>query len=112
MTDSFTRLMGGLNSALAHAQGNPPEGTRVHIPEVLDVAAIRQRTGLAQPAFAATIGVAVGTLRNWEQKRRTPEGPARVLLALVERHPQIVAETFGTASKGETGTRRLMAAVA
>lgn len=95
MTDSFTRLMGGLNSALAHAQGNPPEGTRVHVPETLDVAAIRERTGLAQPAFAATIGVALGTLRNWEQRRREPDGPARVLLALVNKRPQIVTELLG-----------------
>lgn len=95
MSDSFTRLMGGLNSALAHAQGSPPEGTRVHVPETLDVAAIRERTGLAQPAFAATIGVAVGTLRNWEQRRREPEGPARVLLAMVEKRPQIVTEILG-----------------
>ncbi|ONF46447.1 helix-turn-helix domain-containing protein [Methylobacterium radiotolerans] len=95
MSDSFSRLMGGLSSAVAHAQGNPPEGTRVHIPEILDVAAIRERTGLAQPAFAATIGVKVGTLRNWEQKRRDPEGPARVLLALVDKRPQIVTELLG-----------------
>ena len=112
MTDSFTRLMGGLNSALAHAQGNPPEGTRVHIPKDLDVAAIRERTGLAQPAFAATIGVAVGTLRNWEQKRRTPEGPARVLLALVERHPQIVTESLGTPAETAPASGRGLAAVA
>lgn len=96
MSDSFERLMGGLNSALAHAKGNAPKGMRVHVPEDLDVAAIRERTGLAQPAFAATIGVKVGTLRNWEQRRRDPEGPARVLLAIVAKRPQIVAEILGT----------------
>lgn len=95
MTDSFTRIMGGLKTALAYAEGSPPEGTRVHVPETLDVAAIRDRTGLAQPAFAATIGVSLGTLRNWEQKRRNPEGPARVLLAMVEKRPQIVGELLG-----------------
>lgn len=94
-SDSFSRLMGGLNSALAHAQGNPPKGTRVHVPEVLDVAAIRERTGLAQPAFAETIGVKLATLRGWEQQRRRPEGPARVLLALVEKRPQVVIEMLG-----------------
>ncbi|MDP4021588.1 transcriptional regulator [Methylobacterium sp. NEAU 140] len=95
MTDSFTRIMGGLNSALAHAQGTPPEGTRVRVPRDLDVAAIRARTGLAQPAFAATIGVSVGTLRGWEQRRRQPDGPARVLLAMVERRPGVVEELLG-----------------
>ncbi|CAA2161198.1 hypothetical protein MBRA_06358 [Methylobacterium brachiatum] len=89
-----SRIVRGLNSALAHAQGIPPEGTRVHVPKTLDVAAIWERTGLAQPAFAATIG----TLRNWEQKRRDPDGPARVLLALVEKRPQIVTELLGEAA--------------
>lgn len=98
MTDSFDRIMSGLGSALAFAEGNPPDGTRVHVPATLDVAAIRERTGLAQPAFAATIGVKVGTLRNWEQKRREPEGPARVLLALVDKRPQIVTELLGQAA--------------
>lgn len=74
MTDSFTRIMGGARSALAYMDGSPPAGTVVHVPEDLDVAGIRNRTGLAQPAFAATIGVSLHTLRNWEQKRRRPEG--------------------------------------
>jgi putative transcriptional regulator len=65
------------------------------VPARLDVAAIRRRTGLAQPAFARRIGVSLATLRNWEQGHRSPTGPARVLLALVERNPLIVAETLG-----------------
>ncbi|WP_114773143.1 helix-turn-helix domain-containing protein [Microvirga subterranea] len=60
------------------------------------MAAIRRRTGLAQPAFARRIGVSLATLRNWEQGHRSPTGPAQVLLALVERNPLIVAETLGT----------------
>ncbi|WP_298961900.1 transcriptional regulator [uncultured Methylobacterium sp.] len=98
MTDSFTRIMSGAKSALAYMEGNPPAGTVVRVPEDLDVAEIRNRTGLAQPAFAATIGVSLHTLRNWEQKRRQPEGPARVLLALVSRRPQVVQEILGEAA--------------
>lgn len=55
-----------------------------------DVAAIRARTGLSQAAFARSIGVAKGTVLNWEQRRRSPDGPARVLLALIEKDPNIV----------------------
>ncbi|QRE76129.1 helix-turn-helix domain-containing protein [Methylobacterium aquaticum] len=95
MTDSFTRILSGAESALAYMEGNPPEGTIVHVPDDLDVAEIRTRTGLAQPAFAATIGVSLHTLRNWEQKRRRPEGPARVLLAMVQKRPQVVREILG-----------------
>jgi len=60
------------------------------------VAAIRERSGLSQAEFARSIGVAVGTLRGWEQGRRRPEGPARVLLALIERRPRIVQDELRT----------------
>jgi putative transcriptional regulator len=92
------RIIEGLNEALAHAKGEDVPGLTVHVPEGLDVAEIRRRTGLSQTAFAATVGVSVGTLRNWEQGRRAPEGPARVLLALLARNPRIVAETLGEAA--------------
>ena len=71
-------------------------GLRVHVPREVDVAAIRKATDLSQDVFASRIGVAVGTLRNWEQGRRRPEGPARVLLALLERNPRLVEETLGS----------------
>jgi putative transcriptional regulator len=47
-----------------------------------------------QPAFARRIGVSLATLRNWEQGHCSPTGPARVLLALVDRNPLIVQETL------------------
>jgi putative transcriptional regulator len=92
--DDFDGIMQGLREALAHARGEDVPGLRVHLPANLDVAAIRKRTGLSQGSFANTIAVPVGTLRNWEQKRRQPEGPARVLLALLDRNPNLVAETL------------------
>ncbi|TGD94736.1 helix-turn-helix domain-containing protein [Methylobacterium nonmethylotrophicum] len=95
MTDSFTRIMSGAKSALATMEGNPPTGTVVHAPDDLDVAEIRTRTGLEQSTFTETIGVSFHTLRNWGQRRRRPEGPARVVLALVEKRPQVVPEILG-----------------
>ncbi len=89
------RILAGLSEALAHAKGDDVPGLQVHhIPATFDVAAIRARTGLSQAAFSARIGVSSGTLRNWEQKRRQPEGPARVLLALLDRNPRIVEDTL------------------
>ena len=55
-----------------------------------DVKRIRTQYGLSQSEFAALLGISVATLRNWEQKRRTPEGPARVLLQVAARHPNEV----------------------
>jgi putative transcriptional regulator len=99
MTTIFKRVRDGLTEAVAHARGESAPGLKVHVPDVLDVAAIRERVRLSQDAFAATIGVPVGTLRNWEQKRRQPEGPARVLLAMLDHNPQIVKEMLGTVAR-------------
>lgn len=93
--DIFERTMSALQEAEAHAKGETPSGMVVHVPEAVDVAGIRKRTGKAQPAFAASIGVPVATLRQWEHQRRQPQGPARVLLALIEKNPRLVEETLG-----------------
>ncbi|WP_102127250.1 NadS family protein [Deinococcus planocerae] len=58
----------------------------------LDVTRIRERLSLSQPKFAALLGISVATLRNWEQGRRTPEGPARVLLSVVDKHPEVLRD--------------------
>ena len=93
--DTFSRIMEGLDEAVRHASGENVQDLVVHVPESLDVAKIRERTALSQPAFARSVGVSVATLRQWEQRRRQPEGPARVLLAMVDRNPRIVLETLG-----------------
>lgn len=101
--EDFDGVLQGLREARAHARGEDVPGLKVHLPENLDVAAIRKRTGLSQDRFAHTIAVPVGTLRNWEQKRRQPEGPARVLLALLDHNPKLVAETLAPRSGGRRG---------
>ena len=55
-----------------------------------DVRAIRQNLGKSQTEFALLIGVSVATLRNWEQGRRVPEGPARALLRIAAANPRAV----------------------
>ena len=59
-----------------------------------DVKAIRKKLGKSQSEFAMMIGVSVATLRNWEQGRRTPEGPARALLKVAAENPEVVAEAL------------------
>ena len=61
----------------------------------VDIAATRRRLGLSQSEFAAWFGISPGTLRNWEQGRRVPEGPARVLLRVIEREPDAVRRALG-----------------
>jgi putative transcriptional regulator len=58
----------------------------------LDVKKIRQRLGLSQTKFSALLDISPATLRNWEQSRRKPHGPARVLLRIAEKDPKSVLE--------------------
>lgn len=53
-----------------------------------DVAALRAHFGLSQSKFAALLGISIDTLQNWEQRRRRPEGPAKVLLRVAAAHPE------------------------
>ena len=73
---------------------------------IIDVAAIRKAArgiGATQRSFAQAIGVSVKTLRNWEQRRRRPTGPALVLLELVQRDPLFVAYVLKSGPKTPTG---------
>jgi len=63
---------------------------RVHRFAPADVKAVRGRLGKSQTEFALMIGVSVATLRNWEQGRRTPDGPALALLRVAAVEPKAV----------------------
>jgi DNA-binding transcriptional regulator YiaG len=63
-----------------------------------DIAALRRFVGLTQAAFARAMGISVHTLRNWEQGRRQPEGPAVALLRIAVRHPRIIRENLRSAA--------------
>ena len=79
MTGAFDKIMAGLDDASAYLDGDR-SGFVVHDIEVSDpdVAAIRRRTGLSQSVFARSIGVPLGTLKDWEQGCRRPGTGARV----------------------------------
>ena len=67
-----------------------------------DVVALRRFVGLTQEAFAAALGISIHTLRNWEQDRRHPEGPALALLRIAARHPRVLKENLtATAREGD-----------
>ena len=57
-----------------------------------DVSKVRAKLGITQPMFARLMGISEKTLQNWEQGRRQPTGPARVLLKVAERHPKLLLQ--------------------
>ena len=87
--DLFEQLMNSAAQAVEidHGRRGP---SRVFKVRSVDVREIRKRTGLSQDKFARLIHISVGTLRNWEQGRRTPDGPAAALLTAIRNDPENV----------------------
>src|SRR5664279_2833857 len=74
------------------------EASRTFPYDRLDIKRIREGYNLTQEQFAAMLGISVRTLRNWEQGRRVPEGPAMVLLRVADKHPEAILDTVRTGS--------------
>ncbi|MDE9494673.1 helix-turn-helix domain-containing protein [Xenorhabdus bovienii] len=79
LTESMTQMNEIMNGECAASRETTIEAVKVKN--------IRQTTGLSQAGFAKLISVNVGTLRNWEQGRREPTGPAKALLKAIEKDP-------------------------
>ena len=96
VADSIRR---GLEEAAAYADG-PADVSRygVHIPESMDVKAIRAKLGMTQEEFAGRFGFSIKTLRHWEQKQRVPEGPTRAYLLVIDRDPKAVQRALRRAA--------------
>lgn len=89
------RVIKAAKEARSIARGEAdPKSYRVHAPADVDVRSIRSRLGLSQAAFANRFGIPPGTLRDWEQGRRRPEGAARVLLLVIQEEPEAVCRTL------------------
>ncbi|MBV9772308.1 MAG: helix-turn-helix domain-containing protein [Gemmatimonadetes bacterium] len=89
--DLFNELVGSIQEAGAYLRGEG-EPSAVSFAGEPDPKAIRTRLGLTQEEFAAALCISVKTLRNWEQGRREPSGPAMRLLQIAERHPEVLLE--------------------
>lgn len=64
---------------------------------MLDVKKLRNGMGLSQAAFSSRFGLDLATLRDWEHRRRSPAGPARTLLIVIEQAPDAVAAALAAA---------------
>ncbi len=88
-------------AALSDPDAQPlprPDGDWSGLTWVPNVRRLRERLGLTQEEFAATYGIPVGTLRDWEQRRKMPDATARAYLMVIERDPKAVAALFKPAA--------------
>jgi putative transcriptional regulator len=90
--DAFEQLVHSVRQAGRIRRGGKPSRSFRFAPT--DVKAIRSRLKKSQREFALMIGVSVATLRNWEQGRRTPEGPALALLRVASAEPKAVTRAL------------------
>ena len=81
---AFAMMMEGMADAIAHVEG---DGDRARVARPLDVKMVRAATRKTQAEFARTYHLPIGTVRDWEQRRRQPDAPARILLSLIEADP-------------------------
>ena len=102
----FKELVESVKQGGAIVKGTMKASRSTEFPES-EVRGIRERYGLSQDKFASLLGISVATLRNWEQGRRRPEGPARVLLRVAAEHPEaILGNTKATKTNKAGITRR------
>lgn len=89
----FDELLQSVKEAAAIERGEAKPSRKFEVKTANDVLRVRNKLGVSQTRFARLLGISENTLQNWEQGRRKPTGPAKVLLKVAARHPKIILET-------------------
>jgi putative transcriptional regulator len=97
MKTQFEQMMDGLNDVEAFLAGKQ-EGFKAHVPQEVDVKAIRNRLGMTQAKFSGVFGFSLDAIKHWEGGRRTPEAPARTLLTVIDKNPAAVLSALNPAA--------------
>jgi putative transcriptional regulator len=84
------KILGSIRDARAVLRGEIEGELVVHVPREFDVKALRRKLGMSQSRFAKSFGFGLAAVQSWEQGRRRPEGPARILLKVIEHDPEAV----------------------
>jgi len=88
----FDELLESVKQAKAIKRGEMKPGRVYRVDAQTSVVQVRGKLGLSQSKFATLLGISQDTLQNWEQGRRTPTGPAKVLLKIATKHPEVLLE--------------------
>ncbi|MBS0274859.1 MAG: helix-turn-helix domain-containing protein [Proteobacteria bacterium] len=87
----FGEIATGLSEAVGYLNGDAGRALfKAHIPDEIDVAAVRKKTGLTQERFANIYGFSPATIRDYEQKRRTPDSAVRAYLMVIDANGELV----------------------
>jgi len=89
--DIGLEILAGIKEINEFKKGN----LRLNVTELSEPSApqvIRTKLNLSQSSFAGLLGVSIRTLQDWEQGRRSPQGPAIALLRIAEQHPEVFAK--------------------
>lgn len=97
-TKAGQSILQGAREALAFARGSRA-GYVVHVPDKIDVRAIRQKARMSQEEFARHYGFSKRSLEQWEQGRRVPTGASRAFLAVIAREPEAVHRALAVAPR-------------
>jgi putative transcriptional regulator len=88
----FQELLESVKQAKAIERGHLKAARTFRVNAKSELVRVRARLGLSQPKFASLLGISANTLQNWEQGRRKPTGPAKVLLRIAQKHPEALLD--------------------
>jgi putative transcriptional regulator len=105
------KVVAGLREAISYAKGERSRArvTTFNVPDTINVKQVREKFGLSQAEFALKFGFSLGTLRQWEQGSRYPNGAARVLLTVISRQPDAVKRALKAEAAESTPPRKIAA---
>ena len=91
-SELFEELKQSLREANLIKRGQMKPGRVFRVDRESKLVQVRGRLGLSQSKFSSLLGISQDTLQNWEQGRREPTGPAKVLLKIASKHPRVLLE--------------------
>ena len=94
MSNAGSRILKSVRDARAYARGEVTDGFVAHVPQDVDVRGIRRKLNVTQDTFALRFGFSRAAVRDWEQGRRRPDPAARILLMVIDRHPEAVMDVL------------------
>jgi putative transcriptional regulator len=101
MSRAGNRILDSVHRARTYVRGETTAGFIAHVPESVDVKAIRTQLGLSQGVFARRFGFTPAAVRDWEQQRRQPEQAARVLLLVIAHDPGVVERALAAGKRSQ-----------